>query len=438
MLKRLRLKRFKNFEDAELSMGPFTLLVGANAAGKSNIGEALPFLHGVGREYTLAEIFGGKWSAGERQWEGLRGGIAEASFRKGERFGIEVDMLLSSDSGHCPGTDYTGTFHIDVATGQRPKVLDELLGSPDDENGEPIYERNLQRPSENPDYVRIRVADACHHDDIDDEDDIDRVDDGGDGNNKSLDVDLFRADKPIISQMGRGRHKRFLRDDCAVGDTLAALTAMRFPRLSPEAMRQPSVPGQRVLSERGENLSSVLQTLCDHKDTKAELIHWVRALTPMDVADLQFPADIRGQVLLVLVEKDGTSLSAYSASEGTLRFLGMLATLLSRDHGVVFLEEIENGLHPSRLRLLVDLIRSRMNTVQIIATTHSPTLLALLDEEMLQHASIIYRLEGESSARITRLLDIPDAARIMASHDRADLLASGWFEDMVEFAATAQ
>ncbi|WP_437873665.1 AAA family ATPase [Sorangium sp. So ce363] len=83
MLRRVRLVRFKNFEDATLSLGPFTLLVGANAAGKSNVREALRFLHGVGRGYTLAEIFGGKYTAGERQWDGLRGGVREASFRGG-------------------------------------------------------------------------------------------------------------------------------------------------------------------------------------------------------------------------------------------------------------------------------------------------------------------------------------------------------------------
>ena len=62
-------------------------------------------------------------------------------------------------------------------------------------------------------------------------------------------------------------------------------------------------------------------------------------------------------------------------------------------------------------------------------------MLADLHAETLKDASLVYRLEGEQSSRITRLLDVPDAARVLATHDRADLLASGWFEDMVEFAA---
>jgi AAA15 family ATPase/GTPase len=41
MMTRLRLKNFKRFADATLDMGPFSLLVGANASGKSNLRDAL-------------------------------------------------------------------------------------------------------------------------------------------------------------------------------------------------------------------------------------------------------------------------------------------------------------------------------------------------------------------------------------------------------------
>jgi AAA15 family ATPase/GTPase len=37
MFTKLKLERFKNFEEAELSLGPLTVLIGANASGKSPI-----------------------------------------------------------------------------------------------------------------------------------------------------------------------------------------------------------------------------------------------------------------------------------------------------------------------------------------------------------------------------------------------------------------
>ena len=56
MIKSIRLVNFKNFADETLRVGPFTVIVGANASGKSNIRDAFRFLHGIGRGYSLAEM----------------------------------------------------------------------------------------------------------------------------------------------------------------------------------------------------------------------------------------------------------------------------------------------------------------------------------------------------------------------------------------------
>ena len=58
MINALRLVDFKNFANVTLKMGPFTVIVGANASGKSNLRDALRFLHGIGRGYNLPDIIG--------------------------------------------------------------------------------------------------------------------------------------------------------------------------------------------------------------------------------------------------------------------------------------------------------------------------------------------------------------------------------------------
>ena len=74
MITSLRLVNFKNFADETLRVGPFTVIVGANASGKSNIRDAFRFLHGIGRGYTLAEIIGEKYGpSGQTEWAGIRG-----------------------------------------------------------------------------------------------------------------------------------------------------------------------------------------------------------------------------------------------------------------------------------------------------------------------------------------------------------------------------
>ncbi|MEY2926974.1 MAG: hypothetical protein RL367_1451 [Pseudomonadota bacterium] len=90
MITKLRLKNFKGFADSTLDLGPFTVVVGANAAGKSNIRDALRFLHGVGRGYTLAEIIGGKYGAGgQTEWSPIRGSGTELI-----RFGQDSFTLI--------------------------------------------------------------------------------------------------------------------------------------------------------------------------------------------------------------------------------------------------------------------------------------------------------------------------------------------------------
>ena len=91
----LRLVDFKNFADERLRMGPFTIIAGANASGKSNIRDALRFLHGVGRGYTLADILGGKYGpGGEVQWDGIRGAPREVVRLNKAGFEVSVNMRV--------------------------------------------------------------------------------------------------------------------------------------------------------------------------------------------------------------------------------------------------------------------------------------------------------------------------------------------------------
>src|SRR5262249_38629135 len=135
------------------------------------------------------------------------------------------------------------------------------------------------------------------------------------------------------------------------------LVSFRFLDLSPEAMRIPSLPGQTVLGDRGENLSSVLYAICTDDHCKETLIEWVKELTPMDARDFVFPSDQTGRILVTLIEEDDSQTSAYSASDGTLRFLAMIAALLGPQPARhYFFEELDNGIHPTRLGLLLQLI----------------------------------------------------------------------------------
>lgn len=370
MLKKLKLERFKNFREAELNLGNLTLLVGTNASGKSNIRDAFRFLHGISRGYNLPEIIGEKWiEGGVLQWRGIRGGTKEITFKGEETFALEVSLLIEDE-----GVEKEVTYRIEVdagITGKPPKIIaDKWLLS-----GKHIF--GVKNES-----------------------------------NSLFNYPLFL---PNFS------------DD---------LSSMRFLDLSPEAMRLPSVPGQTVLGDRGENLSSVLQEICEIPEQKQVLLEWIKELTPMDVKDLEFPSDFTGKILLTLVESNGEKISAYSASDGTLRFLAMSAVLLSPNPAkFYFFEELENGIHPSRLHLLIQLIEQQVErrNITLVATTHSPQLLRLLSKKNLEFASLTYRLPDRIDGGIKRIMDLPDARRVIEEQDLARLHEAGWLEDVIYF-----
>ncbi|MCC7373573.1 MAG: ATP-binding protein, partial [Verrucomicrobiales bacterium] len=99
---------------------------------------------------------------------------------------------------------------------------------------------------------------------------------------------------------------------------------------------------------------------------------------------------------------------------------------------VLLLEEIENGIHPAKLRVLMELIRSQSERagIQVFATTHSPILLAWLDEEMYSSTFLCNRSELTGETRLVPLSEIPHFVELARERRAviADLFSQGWFE----------
>lgn len=406
MFSRLRLTSFKNFADAELQLGPLTLLVGTNASGKSNLREAFRFLHGTSRDYELAEILGEKWiEGGSLVWRGLRGGAREVVFQGGPRFGITAEF-----------SDEEGAFEYDISVDVDPKQLVPRLSS---ESLSEFAEQAQGAISRIPVYSAQVSKSRRGYMDID-----------------GFERPLPRSKAALSTAWGEVTWGGRGGDHLPISRALQTMQSMRFLDLVPDALRIPSAPGQTTLGDRGENLSSVLLAICEDAARKQALIEWLRELTPLDVTDFQFDAGPDGKVLVALVEADGRRTSALSASDGTLRFLALAGALLGPSTArFYFIEEIDNGIHPSRLHLLVQLIErhTREGHTQIVATTHSPQLLGFLNEHSRASASLVYRLAGQAGARIRRILDLPDVARLLKTQDLASLHAAGWMEDAVAF-----
>ena len=410
MITSIRLVNFKNFADETLRVGPFTVIVGANASGKSNIRDAFRFLHGIGRGYTLAEIFGGKREAG---WEPIRGAMNEIIRFGQSSFSVEVEMNVESGLVNL-------CFVIEVGVDSKNSSGFQLTT----ETLRVVYKHGSEYDVYSPDPNQSDAAHLLFRPYVKDQ------------KERGL-LRPFRArrDQPALIQLGE--HERFgpghhghLRKQ--VGDIFAN---MRFLELSPERMREPAFPGASVLGDSGENLATALQDICFDPKRKEILADWLRELTPMDVKDFEFPRDPSGRVHLMLCEANGRKVSAYSASDGTLRFLGVLAALLGDGpERLYFFEELDTGIHPVRLGLLLDMLEGPVRgNAQVIGTTHAPTLLTAMGDETFENTSVMCRLEDTADAIIRSVAQLPNARELRQDQGLGRLHESGWMEDALFF-----
>ncbi|MGM9425034.1 AAA family ATPase [Hydrogenophaga sp. MI9] len=186
--------------------------------------------------------------------------------------------------------------------------------------------------------------------------------------------------------------------------------AWQFLTLSPERMGLP-VPQQRTkgqvrLASDGSNVADFLLDLRRQSPNAFDGIVETMAYVLPYAKDIQ-PAlsssEIERKAWLQLSE-DTYKVPGWLLSTGTLRMLALLALLRHPNPPpLIVVEEIENGLDPRSIHLIVEEIRNAVlpGTTQVIITTHSPYLLDLLT---LEHLVVVER-DAKGHPRFSRPAD---------------------------------
>lgn len=148
------------------------------------------------------------------------------------------------------------------------------------------------------------------------------------------------------------------------------------------AMRRASPPeyGSNGFAVDGSNLPRVVKRLRDrHPDDFGEWLGHVQTVLSdlRDVRIVDRPED--RHAYLMLRYDTGVEVPSWTASDGTMRLLALtLLAYLPENREVYLLEEPENGIHPLALEGIRDSLSSAYDA-QVLVTTHSPALLALVE-----------------------------------------------------------
>ncbi len=404
MINRIAIKGFKSFRDVTVDLGGLNLFVGTNASGKSNFFDALRVLQGIGNGFTVSEILDGKpRSATSEVWEGLRGGSAKACFEGPEQ--PEIFSIAAAGRLRVGKAIRRWKYSVTVSP-NRGHVERESL----EYGGRSIYDsRYADRGGVGSPVLKVEYQ----H--------------GGRGRPRHL---PFERSRPVLRQF-EGANRVESQHGAITARVADVLADMQRVDPTPTILRGYSQARQvDRMGEHGENFAALVRGICADPDAEGGYLEWLRELRPAEVDSVATLSGAVGEPLFMLREGD-REFPAPVLSDGTLRFAAIAAAFFQPDMPqIMTIEEIENGIHASRTRLMLELLRVNAGTgsTQVLATTHSPAVLAWLKPSEYATTYVCRRNQDTSEATITPLRDVPGLREVAKSHSLADLFTEGWLE----------
>ena len=400
MIDRIVIENFKSLRQVDLKLGRLNLLVGANGSGKSNLLDALRVLQGIGNGFTISEIFDGKpEGATTTKWEEIRGRSARACFA-----GDDAGSTITYDVSGTLSKNSRWQLSITVSPADAC-VMHERLKK--DGRWRPIYDSGPTK--------HMPVSTVTYYS-------------GMQGRPPWLQVDRTR---PALRQLV-GQQYYVHKPDRVFADSVATMLA-NAQRIDPDLpLLRSYARTSRVhrMGDRGENFAALVESICKDEKIKDVYLSWLRELRPEEIDDVGVLHGAVGEPLFMLRE-NGRKFPASVLSDGTLRFAAVAAAFFQPDMpSLMTMEEIENGIHASRLRLLLDLLRSQAQETgtQIVATTHSATVLDWLSEDDYRTTFLCTRDEETGESRIRALADVPRFLDVVKKTPASELFAEGWLE----------
>ncbi|MFK0735642.1 MAG: AAA family ATPase [Gloeotrichia echinulata GP01] len=404
MLKQLILENWKSFRYAELPLDPLTVLIGTNASGKSNVVEALEFLKRIAQGANIDAAL-----AGDKILPSIRGGVDWAALKPETQFTLKALVAGEDDQ-----TDYL--YVMQITTIPEVFLIEKYIERKVILNETKIHIERYTLKSIIPIDPRIFI----------DYSDLEY-------NNLLLESD----DGKIIDSHDATQIYLPLKNK-AIKFTFDSLKNILILDPIPSKMREYSRLSDTLESD-ASNIAGVLAALPDDQKTEIEstLSAYLKELPEGDIQKVWAEKVGRlGTDAMLYCEEEWkpgqiTEIDARSMSDGTLRFLAIITALLTRPEGSqIVIEEIDNGLHPSRAQLLVSILREigTKRKIDILLTTHNPALLDALGPEIVPFVVVAHRDSETGESKLTLLEDIENLPLLLASGTLGRLATKGAIE----------
>jgi len=369
LIHQLMLRNFLSYgsDGVTIDLHPLNVLIGPNASGKSNLIEAIGVLSAAPKD--LATHF--------RE----RGGVQDY-VRRGEKPSAVASIEVLVDfSQHFTGAPLR--HHIEFfALAHGPRVMNEAIR---------YAIPSVTGPDTSPDVVYAQFPDGPIISAY--------VAAGGGPERVFLTAEGLKPDQSILSQR---RDPRVYPEVTHLAEQFEQITIYQDwtlgRRNQARSTQGTDLPSDFLLPD-ASNLALVLNELMQRSATRDKLLTYLQRF--YEAAQFISTKIAAGRVQLFIEESAGGLIPATRLSDGTLRYLSLLAILCHpTPPPLICIDEPELGLHPDVVPTIAELLKEASERTQMVVTTHSDALISALSDVP---ESVIVCQSGSDGTTLRRL-----------------------------------
>ena len=415
MITQLLLENWKSYEKSTLQIDPLTVLIGTNASGKSNALDALVFLNRTALGVQITSALQGDSTNGA-----LRGGVEWAARRPESNFTLGI--VCRSDEI----TEYEYQLECRI-TENRCDVFSEQLLRKKYRSSKSSGKKTVSGT------IKLFRTDLCA-------DNSPTITARLYNKKQGTPRDLARTHTILFQLVGQKLRQEI---EDGVAELVSSVREIFLLDPIPSHMRIYSPLADKLDSD-AKNIAGVIAALPSDKrhDIENTLTKYASKLPEKDIRRVyaETVGKFASDAMLYCEEswganKEPPTVDARGMSDGTLRYLAILTALLTRPSGsLLVIEEIDNGLHPSRAQMLLEVLKQVGvdRKVDVVVTTHNPALLDAMGPEMVPFITVAHRDRETGHSKLTLLEDIKLLPKLLAQGSIGTLSSKGLIEKSLQ------
>ena len=373
-IKRIHIGNFKSFSEIDVELSRFNVVIGSNAAGKSNFISAFKFLRDIASHGVVNAI-------------AMQGGT---DYIRNAKIGNERDLMVkvSYEPDHkedvpdrtekggsmleiraCESS-YEFALHFNASGDGFSITRDQLLIGCEFSSSEDGRNRKEKKPATGKGSIRVSSEKGEVQYAVD------------------IPPDCPLTENDIIPVFFRGKR---LPERTLLLETFYGYPLPHFEKffdkiavydIDPKLPKKGVViTGKRELDENAGNLALVVKSILDNPEKKRKFSNLLRDVLPF-VEDFSVEKFMDISLILTMRERYTKSrdLPASSLSDGTIAIFAMIIALYFEEKPFIIIEEPVSHIHPFLIARLMKMMKEASEKKQVMITTHST--------EVVKHAAL--------------------------------------------------